>query len=46
MNNIIGNTNIEEKILENINPVINLYRNSNVALRWYLLHTSTDHFRK
>lgn len=42
---MIGNPNIEKKILDN-NSIINLCRNCNVLLRWYLLHTSTVHLRK
>ncbi|XP_001948165.2 WASH complex subunit 5 [Acyrthosiphon pisum] len=40
---ILGNPNIEKKILDNINSVMNLCRSCNVLLRWYLLHTSTNH---
>lgn len=43
---MLGNPNIEKKILDNINSVMNLCRSCNVLLRWYLLHTSTTHLRK
>lgn len=43
---MLGNPNIEKKILDNINSVMNLCRNSNILLRWYLLHTSSIHLRK
>jgi hypothetical protein len=32
--------------VDNINSVMNLYRNCNVLLRWYILHTSKIHLRK
>ncbi|XP_050425351.1 WASH complex subunit 5 isoform X2 [Adelges cooleyi] len=34
---------IDKKIMDNINAVMNLCRNCNVLLRWYILHTSTVH---
>jgi len=43
---MLGNPNIEKKILDNNNSIMNLCRNCNVLLRWYLLHTSTVHLRK
>lgn len=42
---MLGNPNIEKRILDNINSVMNLCRNCNVLLRWYLLHTSKVHLR-
>jgi len=43
---MLGNPNIEKKILDNNNSIMNLCRNCNVLLRWYILHTSTVHLGK